>query len=212
MKQIKLIISLVLILSLGTSVFFKLKNPSPPKNIVVSSAKIVHEYNHVNEMSKASPLIVIGVKGSEKTDIVYDSSGIVDRFDTISNFKIKKVIKNETGNVIDNSSTISLLENAAYDEKTKELLSVEGYQLMKKNKRYLLYLEPNKSTGGPYVGSYNIMGVLYGKFAFEKDKQERDSLDELESSAYESTTKKNHKNLYQEVIQKYSKVNEKTPN
>lgn len=210
MKKIKFIIALVLLLGLGTFTFFKVKSPLPPSNMVVSSAKLISQYNTANAMVNSSPVIVIGVKGSEKVDFSYDDAGMIDRYGTVSEFKVKKVIKNETGNTIKDKETISVLENAAYDKKTNKLYSVEGYQLMNENKRYILFLQPNKSTWGPYVDSYEIKGVVYGKFAFGKDKKERNNQDSIESSAYAGDMKKDHDKLYEEVAKMYDKINDES--
>lgn len=210
MKKINIIIAFVLVMGIGTYTFIKLKSPSPPSNMVVSSAKLVSQYDNANSMVNDSPVIVIGAKYSENTDIWYDDAGIIDRYGTVSDFKIKKVIKNETENEIKVNESISVLENAAYDKKTNKLYSVEGYQLMHENKRYILFLEPNKSTKGPYVGSYEIKGVVFGKFAFEKEKKERGKQDAIESSAYDSDIKKDHEKLVEEVSNKYEKINEES--
>jgi hypothetical protein len=201
MRKVSLLIALVL--GIVGGVFYSLKTNS---NVVVSEGKLEKGYSSLEEMESDTPLIVIGKKINGESIIERDEEGTPLYYFTLSDFEVKSVIKNETGQVIDKNQHIKILETTAYEEKHKQVLSVSGYIPMEDNKQYLLYLNPNDSEDGPAVGSFNIQSVVFGKFAFEKDKQVKEKLEEKETKHYEKDILKIHKEMANEVEKKYKHI------
>ena len=71
---------------------------------------------------------------------------------TLSEVKINKVI---SGNV-EEGSTITVFENAGYDEVTDREYHIIGYELMEMNKPYLLFLRKSLTGGQLYTIRSNI--------------------------------------------------------
>ncbi|WP_246943294.1 hypothetical protein [Bacillus pinisoli] len=195
----KLILTGVLLAGITLGVVFAFPNNS---EVVVSEGKVEKIYNSLDELEKESPLIVIGKKIDGKSIFDRDEEGIPNYYFTLSDFEVKSVIKNDTERVIDKKITI--LETAAYEENHDQLLSVNGYLPMEDNKKYILFLELNESENGPSVGSYNIKGVVFGKFAFEEDKSERKRLENNERKHYDHEVLEAHNSMIKVLEEKYS--------
>ena len=197
----KIILAFVLLISAFVGYKFFQESKS---NIVITEAKAEKSFNSLDEMNSYSPLIVIGTKTNEKTIIDRDDEGYMNYFFTLSDFKINKVFKNKTGKVIEKDGNIIILETEAKDDKSDQLFSVSGYQLMEKQNQYLLFLEPNSSEDKSFANTFNIEGVVDGKFSFQKDKNKRDEIDKRETSEYEKDALNNHRKMYNELNHKYS--------
>ncbi|WP_144475402.1 hypothetical protein [Cytobacillus oceanisediminis] len=117
--------------------------------------------------------------------------------------RLNQSLKNNTGRKIEKNQEVSILETSAFDENHDQILSVSGYLPMEDNKQYMLFLEPNDSEKGPAVGSFNIQGVVMGKFAFEKDNNERHRLEDRETKHYEKVHSRAHKKMIGELNEKY---------
>ncbi|PGM58770.1 hypothetical protein [Bacillus sp. AFS053548] len=131
-------------------------------------------FDSVSEMESKSTLIVVGKKlHNEKPTILTDGikgkdgyEGIMGGY-TISDFQVKKILKNSSGVEINKNDIIPVLENAATDtigDGKKEITySVDGYTMMKKGKHYILFMDESSSDPGTFIP----MGVVYGKAPLE---------------------------------------------
>ena len=139
-----------------------------------------HEgFESVEAMEHKSTLIVIGKKlNKEEPTILEDGvvgedgyEGIMGGY-TISNFQVKKVIKNTSGQEVIKNDVISVLENAASDTigdgKKKVNYSLDGYELMEKGKHYILFMDESSSDPGTFIP----VGAVYGKAPLETDELE----------------------------------------
>ncbi|QPC45606.1 hypothetical protein [Mangrovibacillus cuniculi] len=166
---------------------------------LTSHVKFVKIYEDFKEIELDSKLVVIGKKIGSEPVFIKDDSGETAIYYTLSDFSVEKVLKNETGNEVKKKSEITIMENAAIDEVNKISYSVEGYKLMKDNKRYILFLTPNRTE----EGVYNAVGVVHGKYAFEKNKSARDEQFDKDTENYEDELKNVNKKVYSEIEEKY---------
>ncbi|WP_243291722.1 hypothetical protein [Bacillus sp. FJAT-47783] len=161
------------------------------------------EFESIEEMENKSTLIIVGKKlTKEKPTIFLDGVKGEDGYEgvaggyTISEFQVKKVIKNTSGKEIKKNDIIPILENAATDTigdgKKKVSYSLNGYELMKKGKHYVLFTDESSSDPGTFVP----VGAVYGKASLENTKG-----DELEFSGDSESVKK----LIKEAKSKYKK-------
>lgn len=127
-------------------------------------------FSTIEEMEKESTLIVIGKKLSKEDPTFLDDGvgGAMAGY-TISDFEVKKVLKNTSELEFEKKDVIPVLENAA--TKT-DLLGrkisyfQEGYELMKKGKHYVLFTDESNSDPGTFIP----VGAIYGKVPFEASK------------------------------------------
>ncbi|MEK3822481.1 hypothetical protein MKY20_25730 [Cytobacillus sp. FSL W8-0315] len=136
-------------------------------------------FENLETMEDKATLIVVGEKLSkEEPTILTDGvegedgyEGVIGGF-TISDFMVKKVLKNTTGDDITKASIIPILENAATDTigdgKKKIIYSNDGYELMKKGKHYILFMDESSSDPGTYIP----LSGIYGKAPLEGQDEE----------------------------------------
>ncbi|WP_029452636.1 hypothetical protein [Clostridium algidicarnis] len=128
---------------------------------LVLDAKI-DEFPDLNSVEDNTDIIVVGKKiNQEEPTIIYNQEGRIDISYTLSNFLIEKVI---SGNSFTSGTEIIILENTAYNKKENLTYNIAGYELMKTNNDYLLFLK--KSETDPY---YLITGVNYGKVPLQNE-------------------------------------------
>jgi hypothetical protein len=161
-------------------------------NFYASESKILKEYSDVSELEKDSELIIKGKKLIETPHITRDGE-MVSGFYSISDVEVKKVFKNANNEKVSKDITIKVLENGAYDEKTNTIFGSAGYQLMKKNKNYVLFLKKDPATG-----QYFVKGAVFGKVAI--DSQDIEYGDKGHVKEY---MKENVEKITKEVKKKY---------
>lgn len=113
-------------------------------------------YNRVDEMEAASDLIIVATKISEVEPFVEKNEGNIVIGYTLSNFKVKKAIKLDE--LTENGSEIIVLENEFLDKENNTIHHIGGYQKMKANKEYLLFLK--KSEDDYYFPLANNLGTV----------------------------------------------------
>lgn len=143
------------------------------------------EYASLQQVEKASDLIVEGIKMDEEKNVIQrDENGELLATYTLSTFKVEKV--NKTSKSKNKSyDIITILENEAYDENTRSIYHINGYKKMKPGKRYLLMLQ--KTEKNYYVPT----GVNYGKIAisnrdneiYTNDNSMKKEIKEIQNSA-----------------------------
>jgi hypothetical protein len=161
-----------------------------------------HEgFESIEAMENKATLIVVGKKLTKEEPTVLEDGvkgedgyeGIMGGY-TISEFQIKKVIKNTSGKEINKNDIIPILENAATDtigdNKKKVSYSLDGYELMKKGKHYVLFTDESSSDPGTFIP----VGAVYGKAPLE-------NTDELEFTGDDESVKK----VIKEAKLKYKK-------
>ncbi|MBW7651157.1 membrane lipoprotein lipid attachment site-containing protein [Anoxybacillus sp. ST4] len=164
MKKIIFLFFTILFLSACNNTQSELSNVNT--KYVHSESKIIDEYNYLEEMENDSEVILIGTKKNGES--YFDKDGdMVTGFYTISDVEIKKVFKNEKGYTLNKGNIIKVMENGAFDKKANTMYGSAGYQLMKDNKSYLLFLR--KSTTHD---EYTIKGVYYGKVPLDSNHME----------------------------------------
>ena len=166
MKKIAFLLFSILVLSACNDIESRSSNVHTKH--VHSESKIIDEYDYLGEMENDSEVILIGTKKRGESHFDKDDD-MVTGFYTISDVEIKKVFKNEKGYELDKGNVIKVIENGAFDKETNTLYGSAGYQLMKDNKSYLLFLR--KSTTHD---EYTIKGVYYGKVPLASNQIEYD--------------------------------------
>ncbi len=120
-------------------------------------------FESFEDMERKSTLIVIGKKlDKEVPTFLEDGDGGILGGYTISDVEVKEVIKNTTGDEMGNKTVIKVLENAAsgtISHGQKVTYSVNGYELMKESKHYILIMDESSSDEGVYIP----MGAVIGK-------------------------------------------------
>ncbi|WPK13907.1 hypothetical protein R6U77_09750 [Lysinibacillus louembei] len=107
-------------------------------------------------------MIVIGKKVvQENPTVIYNQEDRIDVAYTLSNFLVQKVI---SGDEVQSGMEITILENEAYNKREDITYHIAGYELMKEDNEYLLFLR--KSTTDPY---YIIIGNNYGKVPLQNE-------------------------------------------
>ncbi|MBB6631086.1 hypothetical protein [Clostridium algidicarnis] len=168
------------------------------RNLVLDAK--VDEFPDLNSVEDNTDIIVVGKKiNQEEPTIIYNQEGRIDISYTLSNFLIEKVI---SGNSFTSGTEIIILENAAYNKKENLTYNIAGYELMKTNNDYLLFLK--KSETDPY---YLITGVNYGKVPLQNEGNGlKKSLKNANSDyANEVLSEFDHQNsIREEALKKYA--------
>lgn len=120
-------------------------------------------YRNLNDVEKETEVIVLGKKIKQNPSTIQKNNGYVNGVYTISNFKIEKVFKGnfKAGDII------VVFESAGIDEKTGKIYHIEGYELMEKDEKYLLFLRHSETD--PW---YMISGLKFGKISLSGKKSE----------------------------------------
>lgn len=138
-----------------------------------------HEsFESLSEMEAESEIIVIGKKLDIEKPVINKTpeDEVIDAH-TLSEFKIEKIIKNETNIELEENHQITVLENGVFDSNfngKKVYLNVDGYQLMKPNNKYVLFLRESLSHKGHYIPK----GVVFGKVPLDSINTELLSIDD----------------------------------
>lgn len=171
----KIIVS-ISILAIGFLAFISLHNyNNVSKSKIDSKPKDVNfdakhdNFDSLSQLEQDSPLIVVGEKISkEKSVIEKAQNGAYKNVYSLSDFKISEIKKNKLDIPLQELDTITILENGAFDEETNQMLHIEGYELMKENQKYLLYLKKSTTKKGIYYPN----GVTFGKVPLENNDVE----------------------------------------
>ncbi|RJQ32755.1 MAG: hypothetical protein C4589_00370 [Peptococcaceae bacterium] len=145
-------------------------------------------YSNADDLEKNADLIIVGTPLKEFSEctptITYNEFGRYDNFYTVSDIRISKILKGQY-----QSDTIPVLQNAAIDKKENIMLVDEGYSVMKKGKKYLLFLKKSPLEG------YYILGINEGKHSVDNSDVKEKEVAENDS---------HYKDIKQEVLKKYS--------
>ncbi|EEO7552408.1 hypothetical protein G6H54_000779 [Listeria monocytogenes] len=158
-------IVVVFLLSAGGYMTYQKMKPKPFTE-VVAEAK-TDGFDNEEELSKASNVIVIGSlskRGESQVD--RDSEGGILAVYRMSDFKIAKVIKNDTKESLAEDNIIPIYENEGHDEKTNTTYHVAGYEKMENKETYMLFL-----TYDSDYKYYVPVGVNFGKMNVDSEKE-----------------------------------------
>lgn len=157
-------------------------------------------YADTNELEHSSPIIVRGEftgkrsikewKDSETNEVVQKASE--------SEMKINKIYK---GNIT-SGATIKIYEPARFEN--SQFYSIEGYNVVQKNKEYVLFLRPSTEKD-----TYIIVGMYQGKYDMSNQKEAKEKrtiqkYKEIEQDEYFGDETERFNKLKNEVIQKYN--------
>ena len=162
-------------------------------NHIIADAKLDY-YGNLDDVEKETEVIVLGKKIKQnpstiEKDKVYN--GVCGVY-TISNFKIEKVFK---GN-FKPRDVVDVFESAGIDEKTGKIYHIEGYELMEKDEKYLLFLRHSETD--PW---YMISGLKFGKISLSGKKG--DLRLEMEKANEYLEEFENEDRIREEAIKKY---------
>lgn len=115
-------------------------------------------YKTVKEMENDSDVVIIGTKFYSDYNFKNENPSINMNFYSFSFVNIDKVIKNKKENPLEVNKSIGVLETATFDSKKNTVYSLGGYQLMKENQPYLLFLKSSNISI-----DYVVTGIYYGK-------------------------------------------------
>ena len=160
-------------------------------NHVIADAKLDY-YGNLNDVEKETEVIVLGKKIKQNPSTIQKNNGYVNGVYTISNFKIEKVFKGnfKPGDVVD------VFESAGIDEETGKIYHIEGYELMEKDEKYLLFLRHSETD--PW---YMISGLKFGKISLSGKKG--DLRLEMEKANEYLEEFENEDRIREEAIKKY---------
>ena len=160
-------------------------------NHVIADAKLDY-YGNLNDVEKETEVIVLGKKIKQNPSTIQKNNGYVNGVYTISNFKIEKVFKGnfKAGDII------VVFESAGIDEKTGKIYHIEGYELMEKDEKYLLFLRHSETD--PW---YMISGLKFGKISLSGKKG--DLRLEMEKANEYLEEFENEDRIREEAIKKY---------
>ncbi|WDV47736.1 hypothetical protein PV797_08615 [Clostridiaceae bacterium M8S5] len=154
----------------------------------------------LKELEQKVPIIIRGVKIDE-VDVERDYSKIDGMFlggHTKSSFKITDVYKNKLNNPkikVDNN--ILIYEHAMYDNKTNKIYTINGYENMRKNNEYLLFLTKEED------GIFAPFGVTFGKVSLDK---EGENSNDMSLRSLENGVEDYVKEIIDEAREKYLKL------
>ncbi|UHP10768.1 hypothetical protein LAX80_003025 [Listeria marthii] len=158
-------IIVVLLLSVGGYMTYQKMKPKPFTEVVVEAK--TDGFDNEEERSKASNVIVIGSlskRGESQVD--RDAEGGILAVYRMSDFKIAKVIKNDTKESLAEDTIIPIYENEGHDEKTNTTYHVAGYEKMENKETYMLFLTYNSD-----YKYYVPVGVNFGKMNVDSEKE-----------------------------------------
>ena len=160
-------------------------------NHIIADAKLDY-YGNLNDVEKETEVIVLGKKIKQNPSTIQKNNGYVNGVYTISNFKIEKVFKGnfKPGDVVD------VFESAGIDEETGKIYHIEGYELMEKDEKYLLFLRHSETD--PW---YMISGLKFGKISLSGKKG--DLRLEMEKANEYLEEFENEDRIREEAIKKY---------
>ena len=149
-------------------------------------------YRNLNDVEKETEVIVLGKKIKQNPSTIQKNNGYVNGVYTISNFKIEKVFKGnfKAGDII------VVFESAGIDKKTGKIYHIEGYELMEKDEKYLLFLRHSETD--PW---YMISGLKFGKISLSGKKG--DLRLEMEKANEYLEEFENEDRIREEAIKKY---------
>ena len=149
-------------------------------------------YRNLNDVEKETEVIVLGKKIKQNPSTIQKNNGYVNGVYTILNFKIEKVFKGnfKAGDII------VVFESAGIDEKTGKIYHIEGYELMEKDEKYLLFLRHSETD--PW---YMISGLKFGKISLSGKKG--DLRLEMEKANEYLEEFENEDRIREEAIKKY---------
>ena len=160
-------------------------------NHVIADAKLDY-YGNLDDVEKETEVIVLGKKIKQNPSTIQKNNGYVNGVYTISNFKIEKVFK---GN-FKPRDVVDVFESAGIDEKTGKIYHIEGYELMEKDEKYLLFLRHSETD--PW---YMISGLKFGKISLSGKKG--DLRLEMEKANEYLEEFENEDRIREEAIKKY---------
>ena len=160
-------------------------------NHIIADAKLDY-YGNLDDVEKETEVIVLGKKIKQNPSTIQKNNGYVNGVYTISNFKIEKVFKGnfKAGDII------VVFESAGIDEKTGKIYHIEGYELMEKDEKYLLFLRHSETD--PW---YMISGLKFGKMSLSGKKG--DLRLEMEKANEYLEEFENEDRIREEAIKKY---------
>ena len=167
-RKIVLMLSSIIFISaiIAICFFVGARSKTNPKDEVVG-AKLVGEYNSLEDLTEASILIIDGTKVSEgKPILLKDKYDIVAGGYTLSTIRVDKIVSDHTGINIKVNDTITVLENEYYNKETNTNYHIEGYKKMKNKKSYMLFL-----TYASENQWYIPTGVIYGKIPHDAKEE-----------------------------------------
>ena len=160
-------------------------------NHIIADAKLDY-YGNLNDVEKETEVIVLGKKIKQNPSTIQKNNGYVNGVYTISNFKIEKVFK---GN-FKPRDVVDVFESAGIDEETGKIYHIEGYELMEKDEKYLLFLRHSETD--PW---YMISGLKFGKISLSGKKG--DLRLEMEKANEYLEEFENEDRIREEAIKKY---------
>lgn len=162
MKKILLMFSMGIVIIMLSVV---LLNKNYEITDVVVDAKTEY-FSNMTELEKKSPIIVKGKKVREnRPTIIRDSQGQIVFIYTLSTFEVTEIYKNNTKMNIKNRQRIPIIENEAYDRKTRTNYHIASYLKMQINNEYILFLEYSD-----YDKWYVPKAVTFGKIPLDPEE------------------------------------------
>ena len=187
-KYILILLSLLSIIFVGCS-----SNYEDEKQHIGLSAKAIY-FQNLEEMEKYSDIIVLAtLDETEKPIIKYSEGNLVNAY-TFSEIIIDEVYK---GKEVEKGDKITILENEAYDPNTKTVYHIAGYNMMKAENHYLLFL--HKANDGNTI-YYVSSGVNCGTISLDDDGRDEIRYDERGKAVVDYS---NYIGIWKEAKNKY---------
>jgi hypothetical protein len=164
--------------------------------------------NTEEELNERADIILYGSpvdKFEEREHVnIKNEYGVIADYYTLTNFKVKKVLKNITSLQINKKDLFSVIEPIGFIQEFdgKKIISMDSYEAMVENTNYIIYLKSNNR------GGYSIINFSNGKFNMDVDiNTDNSQLNKLKSTnSLDIIEFKTHLDMKKDIVSKYSKT------
>ncbi len=157
------------------------------------------KYDTVDELDKASELIVVGSTDKAFLDrkhiTTYMPNKSISDYYTLTDIKIKSIIKNINDTTLKQGQKLEIIEPAGVivEDNKKKIFKDESYEPITPNINYIFFLKKNTE------GKYSIINMYRGRFETDNSIKPK-SLQETEDSDFNASYNK----MKSDVLTKYS--------
>lgn len=126
------------------------------------------KYDTEESLNDAADIILYGTPANKFEDRKHvnkkNDDGVLKDFYTITEFKVKKVLKNSTTLQINKNDLFNIIEPTTLIQEIdgKKIIQINSYKAMEESNNYIVYLKSNDE------GEYSVINMSNGKFNMDK--------------------------------------------
>ena len=196
-KKILTISVLLICILVALNIYYFSKNNNQLE--VIQGTFNYISFDNADDLEKNAQLIVIASTSFKLEDRKpvknFMPNGTMSSFYTLTDIKVKKILKQPENFKLNSEKDMTILEPAVLidDESGKRLLTGESYAPLIENDEYLLFLHANDK------GTYCIINKYRGKFNLSKDEEAFNPI-----VPYLENSKTKYLDMKKQVAKKYS--------